>query len=78
MVLAAVYGCGTAFDNKRNEGDTNLLLSLDVPFAPDAATAGTPIPGKVESPQLYKPLTLMFLGLCMSVNRNRYTSKKIA
>jgi hypothetical protein len=34
-----------------------------VPLAPDAATAGKPMPGKVESPQLYKPLILIFFGL---------------
>jgi hypothetical protein len=54
-----------AFDKKQKEGDIILPPSLNVPFAPDAATAGTPIPGKVESPQLYKPLTLMLFGLCV-------------
>lgn len=39
-----------------------IILS-HVPLAPDAATAGKPMPGKVESPQLYKPWTLMLFGL---------------
>lgn len=34
-------------------GETRLFATM----VPDAATAGTPMPGKVESPQRYRPAT---------------------
>lgn len=50
-------GVNTAFDayqdsNERGETPTRLLAAT----APEAATAGSPIPGKVESPQQSKPV----------------------